>query len=273
MKKIINHILTDILIFSVIVLTVIVLGRNILSNDNIYNLVKDSISEKGSTNNIEEGILKDFINEEDSEEIIKYINENEFDEEMGNIISSYFRYTSGISDKKPDTSRFEEIIQESINKYEKETGKKVDRKRINKALDAMDKVLEETTPSKIDKRIKIFFNMIYSDTLLIITINIVLILLALIYIVNRSVISVVKSSAIATSINTIFLFVLSFVISSINTETSINAINYSIKLSRNLGICFLILSVILISIIIINNKTNKKNKYSKKELIEEKIEE
>ena len=45
MKKIINHILTDILIFSVIVLTVIVLGRNILSNDNIYNLVKDSISE------------------------------------------------------------------------------------------------------------------------------------------------------------------------------------------------------------------------------------
>ena len=163
---------------------------------------------------------------------------NEFDEEMGNIISSYFRYTSGISDQKPDTSRFEEIIQESINKYEKETGKKVDRKRINKALDAMDKVLEETTPSKIDKRIKIFFNMIYSDTLLIITINLILVLLALIYILNRRVISVVKSSAIATSINTIFLFILSFVISSINTETSINAIKYSIKLSRNLGICF-----------------------------------
>ena len=247
MKKIINHILTDILIFSVIVLTVIVLGRNILSNDNIYNLVKDSISEKGSTNNIEEGILKDFINEEDSEEIIKYINENEFDEEMGNIISSYFRYTSGISDQKPDTSRFEEIIQESINKYEKETGKKVDRKRI-----------------------KIFFNMIYSDTLLIITINLILILLALIYIVNRSVISVVKSSAIATSINTIFLFILSFVISSINTETSINAIKYSIKLSRNTAIIYLLLSIILITILFIN-RNNKK--ILKKEIIKDKKEE
>ena len=91
MKKLLNHLLTDLLLFLVVLLTIIIIGRIVLSDNNIYNMIIDN-TEQTNSEKIEKRVLESFISEEDSEEISKYINENEFDEEFGNIISSYFKY-------------------------------------------------------------------------------------------------------------------------------------------------------------------------------------
>ena len=261
MKKFLNHLLTDILLALVIILTVIILGRTILAGGNIYNIVKDNISEQIGSKNIENGVLKNFLNEEDAEAISEYINENEFDEELGSLISSYFKYTSGIEDEKPNIEELEEVIKEATKRYEEETGKKVDEKTIGKAIDTMNKVLEETTPAKIDKRIKKFLNLINSDSFLTLIIVLILAILGLIFILNKSIIAVVKSSAIVTSINTAFLFILSFVINKINTESILysKALKYFVKLSIRTAIYFLIISIILIIILVVSKKLGRKN--------------
>ena len=238
MKKVLNHLLTDILLFLVVLLTIIIIGRIILADDNIYSMVKDNINEQISSKKIEEGVLKDFVNEEDAEGISKYINENEFDEEFGSIISSYFKYTSGITDEKPNLNKFEKIIKEAVDKYEKETGKKIDEKRINQAINNMNKVIEDSKPVKLDKRVKMFLNFIYSDNTLSLIIILIIFIIAVKYYINKSIMAVIKSSAIVSSINT--------------------------------AIIYLLLSIILITILFIN-RNNKK--ILKKEIIKDKKEE
>ena len=188
---------------------------------------------------------------------------------MGNVISSYFKYTSGISEEKPDLEKFEEVIKSAVDKYEKKTGKKVDEKKIDIAISSMDKILSEATPSKLDNRVKTFMNIIYSDSILSLVIVLILSVLALIFIVNRSLIAVIKSSAIVTTINTVFIFILSIVINKVDTESIISskAIKYFVKLSKKTAAIFLIISIVLILILIISNTIRKKDKikYQKKE--------
>lgn len=275
MKTFLNHLLTDLLLILVVFLTVIILGRIIMAGENVFNFVKEDISEKISTDSIEEGVLRDFMNEEDAEGISEYINENEFDEEFGDLISSYFKYTSGIEDEKPDLSELEEVIREAIKRYEEETGKEIDETKINGAIDTMNKVFEETTPAKINEKIKFFLNLIYSDKILTLVIVLILAILGLIFIINKSIVAVVKSCSIVTTINTIFLFVLSYIINRINTESmiSLNVLNYFVKLSRKTAAIFLIISIVLITLVIAINVINKKDKikYQKKEITEEVI--
>ena len=271
MKKLLNHLLTDLLLFLVVLLTIIIIGRIVLSDNNIYNMIIDN-TEQTNSEKIEKRVLESFISEEDSEEISKYINENEFDEEFGNIISSYFKYTSGISNEKPNLNKFEKVIKEAINKYEKESGKKIDEKKIDQAINSMNRVIEETKPVKIDKRVKIFLNYIYSDTSLTTIIILIILIMSIIYILNKSIISVIKSSAIVCTINTIFLLVLRYLITIINKDNilSPNTYKFFIKISRNTFIIYLSISIILITILLIN-KNNKR--VLKKETIKDKKEE
>lgn len=271
MKKILNHLLTDILLFLVVLLTIIIIGRIILADDNIYSMVKDNINEKISSKNIEEGVLKDFINEDDAEGISKYINENEFDEEFGSIISSYFKYTSGITDEKPNLNKFEKVIKEAVDKYEKETGKKIDDKKINQAINNMNKVIEDSKPVKLDKRVKMFLNFIYSDTTLSLIIILIIFIIAIKYYINKSIMAVIKSSAIVSSINTIFLIALSYIISIINNDKFLSPKTHKffIKISRNAAIIYLLLSIILFIILFINKNNEKILKNNKKEEIED----
>lgn len=272
MKKVLNHLLTDILLFLVVLLTIIIIGRIILADDNIYSMVKDNINEQISSKRIEEGVLKDFINEDDAEGIIKYINENEFDEEFGSIISSYFKYTSGITDEKPNLNKFEKVIKEAVDKYEKETGKKIDEKKINQAINNMNKVIEDSKPVKLDKRVKIFLNFIYSDTTLSLIIILIIFIIAVKYYINKSIMAVIKSSAIVSSINTIFLIALSHIISIINNDKFLSPKTHKflIKISRNTAIIYLLLSIILITILFINRNNEK---ILRKEIIKDKKEE
>ena len=272
MKKVLNHLLTDILLFLVVLLTIIIIGRIILADDNIYSMVKDNINEQISSKKIEEGVLKDFVNEEDAEGISKYINENEFDEEFGSIISSYFKYTSGITDEKPNLNKFEKVIKEAVDKYEKETGKKIDEKRINQAINNMNKVIEDSKPVKLDKRVKMFLNFIYSDNTLSLIIILIIFIIAVKYYINKSIMAVIKSSAIVSSINTIFLIALSYIISIINNDKFLSPKTHKflINISRNTAIIYLLLSIILITILFIN-RNNKK--ILKKEIIKDKKEE
>ena len=84
--------------------------------------------------------------------------------------------------------------------------------------------------------------------------------------------AVIKSSAIVSSINTIFLIALSYIISIINNDKFLSPKTHKflINISRNTAIIYLLLSIILITILFIN-RNNKK--ILKKEIIKDKKEE
>ncbi len=269
MKKIFNHLLTDILLALVVILTIIIVGRTILAGNNIYNIVKDNISEKVNDKKVEEGVLKNFI-EEDAEGISEYINENEFDEEMGNLISAYFKYTSGISKEKPNLENFEKVLKEAISKYEEKTGKQVDEKQVDNAISSFDKVLEESTPINLDKRAKTLLNIILSDTVLGLLMLGIILVCMLLYLNNKNIFAILKSLSIVLIVNALFLFALSYLVNKINKDAILaaNTIKFFNKLTTKYAIINLVLAIIFIIILIINN-INKKKKDNQKQRIQE----
>ncbi len=83
--------------------------------------------------------------------------------------------------------------------------------------------------------------------------------------------AVIKSSAIVSSINTIFLIALSYIISIINNDKFLSPKTHKffIKISRNAAIIYLLLSIILFTILFINKSNEKILKNNKKEEIED----
>lgn len=263
MKKLFTSLFSFIMLVIVVLFSVITIARSMLNGNNLYDVIKESVGEKMSTKNINSTVIENVLPEEDSEKIIKYINENELSEEMGGLISAYIKYTTGVVKEKPDMDGFKEILEKAIKEYEKDTGKKVDTSRFDDAINSFEEVLEKNNEIEIDEKLTKIFGIIYSNYLYYGMIVVFILCLLFIYFINRKIIPVLRSSYIVFLISSIFFFIVSIISKYLNNldKVEMSAFKKVSKLTRNCGIIELVIAIILIiSVISIKKYTKYKRK-------------
>ena len=122
LKKFFISLLAFLMLICVVSFTILSVARTMLKGNNLYDVLVAGVKEKTGSSDIKKEMVGSLIPEEGSEEIIKYINENDFNGQMGDLISSYLKYKSGVVSEKPDMEGFKEMLDEAITKYEKDTG-------------------------------------------------------------------------------------------------------------------------------------------------------
>ncbi len=247
MKKFFTSLLAFIMLACVVCFTVLTIARTMLKGNNLYDVIVAGVKDRNGSGDIKKEMVGSLLPEEGSEEIIKYINENEFNGQMGDLISSYLKYKSGVSSEKPDIEGFKEMVDEAITKYEEDTGKKVDRKKFNDALDIFEDVMDKEDNFTINDKIRNIFNIIYSNVLYYGIIVVFILCLLLIYVLSKSFIVVFRSSYIIFIISGVFFFIASLLSGYLNDldEIEMGAFKKLSSLTRKASIIEIAISIIL----------------------------
>ncbi len=250
----------------IVLFSIITIARSMLQGDNLYDVVKESVQEKLGDKKIEQSMIETMIPEEQAEEISKYINENKLSKEMGNLISGYLKYTSGVTNEKPDMTEFKAVIDDAIKKYEKETGKKVDTKRYDDAINSFEEEIVKKNDIDIDDKVRNIFGLMYSNTLYYGMIAVFVICLLFIYLINRNFITLFRSTYIVFIISSVFFIAISILSKYLNNLDAIemSAFKKISALTRKCGIIEAIVAIVLIILVLIIKNVEKKKKEAKK---------
>ena len=267
MKKFFISLLSFIMLVCIVCFTVLSIARTMLKGNNLYDVLVAGVKDRTGSGDIKKEMVGSLIPEEGSEEIIKYINENDFNGQMGDLISSYLKYKSGVVSEKPDMEGFKEMLDEAITKYEKDTGKKVDRKKYDDALDIFEDVMDKEDNFTINDKVRDIFNIIYSNVLYYGIIAVFIICLLLILVIGKSIIVVFRSSYIVFIISGVFFFIASLFSGYLNDldEIEMGAFKKIAALSRKSALIDIVIAVILIIVVIVLKTIEKKKKEAKKE--------
>lgn len=262
-KKIISSFISLFVLMALIVISSIFIARSFLSGSNLMSLVDSELAKE----NIE---ITDIFSEE-YEGIEKYIDKKELKSEIGNLMSDYIKYSSGVPNaKKPNTDKISKLLNESVKKYEEKTKNEVDNTIIDNFLeDFEDSFIKKNDNEPIEENVAKIFKVIYSDSILTIFIVTIVVGLLLIIFINKSIISLAKYIAGITILNGGLIMFLGKAISSIDLSTSKESIDnamldnifalFSQISFVFLGIGIVIIITLIIIKIIMKNKTLPKN--------------
>lgn len=217
---------------------------------------------------------EDFWDEVDIEEseFKKYIDEEEFKKELGKFVSDYLKYSGGVKGvEKPSLEPFKELVEDFIKDYEKETNTKFDREEIDKYLNELEEDMdEELFGEEPDEDIKIVFNIIYSDTIVIVLIAIILGFIGLDFLLRKNPAIISLHAGIVSGINAFTFYALKFVVGVVEVSDEVEeaAIVMISNIFNRIGLVSLILAIILIVIFVLlkdkykEENNNNNNQYN-----------
>ena len=206
------------------------------------------------------------------EEFNKYIDKDEFSDMLGEFISDYFKYSGGVKGaKKPSLEPFKELIEDFIKDYEKETNTKFDREEIDKYLNELEEDMdEELFGEEPDEDIKIVFNVIYSDTIVIVLIAIILGFIGLDFLLRKNPAIISLHAGIVSGINAFTFYALKLVLGVVDVSDEFEeaALAMISNVFNRIGLVSLILAIILIVIFVLlkdkykEENNNNNNQYN-----------
>ena len=179
MKKVFNVFLGIIIFIGLLGAGILIGGRNVLSGQNMTKIVNAIVKEENGSNSITD----DLFDEIDQVGFKDYVDEKKLEKAMGSYISSYFKMSAGVVDEM-DSSELSDILKDAAKEYNKDHKEKIDTKEIDDALKEVDKQLEDA--KIVDKEVQEVFKVLYNNKILLVLIGIVVILLLIIYFVNKS---------------------------------------------------------------------------------------
>lgn len=172
MKKFITVLLGIVMLISLECASTVWIVRNVISKDNIKYMLDKS-------NALDEA-LDDMPDELDG-----IIDEDKFIDEAINIAVDEFYYKVDSSNKKPNLDKLEEMIDEAIDKYEKKTGEKIERPDTSELTEEIDKAFDEAFDEIEKNNLTFVLDIFFKNTLLFITIGIVVACLILIFVIRK----------------------------------------------------------------------------------------
>lgn len=245
MKKFLTVIISIVMFFSILSFTILFSIKNVFSKDKISEILNVGME------NIEKDSLIDdiFNSNKDTKELGKYVDADEFSKAFTDYMAEYIMYATMDSDKQVSSENLRNIINDSINKYEKENDVTLDNSVIDELFDTFDKEMEESKNEITDtEEVRLIFDFIYSDYYLI-ALAISIVCLILIFVINMSIKTVCTSLGVVTIINGVIVYLLSLVIKvAFEIEESVKALGNVISspyriasyISIGLGIVLLI---------------------------------
>lgn len=246
-KKLLSSLISLILLLSITTICAIFVTRNLLSGENISNIIKSTINinNDGTSNNY----LNDLIENNNMEE---YINIDELGSELSAIINDTLKYESGIpNSEQPNTDSLKEKIYEYAQRYEKETGEKVDYAEIDKGLEEFDTQLKQNYISNQNTQFKKIISIIYNNNYLYIVIFAAIVCLILLITLNKLE-DLIKDIAFIAVFNGAgyyaFHYALNKIFSSNQNSTTIKIIDILTNIFNKIAIVSVCVAVILIII-------------------------
>lgn len=227
MKKFISIILTFFLIISLVCLSSIVIVKKVVNKDTIVDIImaideeEESVAYESSTalayvdpnaiayteeelknmdsnqlksiasdpDKLHEALDSTFVKQELPEELIDYIvKDKEYQKEVAVFIEQYIAYVAGTAEKPViNQTKVNEVLNNNIDKYEKDTGKVVKRNNLEKVVSDMSDELDKTVDEiEVDETVKLGLNLLYSNKLVIAFGVVSLVFAGLIILINRN---------------------------------------------------------------------------------------
>lgn len=206
------------------------------------------------------------------EEFNKYIDKDEFSDMLGEFISDYLKYSGGVKGvEKPSLEPFKELVEDFIKDYEKETNTKFDREEIDKYLNELETDMDEELFGEApDEDIKMLFNIIYSDTIVIVLIAIILGFIGLDFLLRKNPAVVALHAGIISSINAFTFYALKLVLGVVDVSDEFEeaALAMISNVFNRIGLVSLIIAIILIVIFVLlkdkykEENNNNNNQYN-----------
>ena len=195
MKKVVNVFLGIIIFGALIVFSVLMIGRQFLAPKNMVALMNIVAKDEGGYEK-----FTDILEDSDSK-IGEYIDEKKLEKALSEYLSSYFKVQAGVLDKM-DSDDLEKVLNEAVDKYNKNADEKIARSEVKDAIAKLDKELE--TEQVVDKDVKKVFEVIYSKTIYL-CIGIIVLCLFLIYLVCKRLDKVLFHLGLTSLINGIII--------------------------------------------------------------------
>ena len=237
-----------------------------LSKEDLKNMDYNEL--KSISNNVSkmhELLDSTFKSKDLPTELIDYIvKDSDYKKEVSNYIEQYISYTTGEGEKPViNQAKVNEVLNNNIEVYEKETGKKVNTKHVDTLTTEISETIDDKVSNIVDNSgIKNVLNLLYSKTVLItlIVVTIISIILLVVINLNTSVLYYLGTSLI---INGIVYLIVRFGVKNIvidGFEELVKLIVDKVMPSLNLiSILSLVIGILLVVIKVVLNKKVKKN--------------
>lgn len=209
-------------------------------------------------------LAKTMFNEEVfmAEELDKYIEKDILIDEMGKFLSDYFKYVGGAPGaERPSIDGFVDIIKELVENYEKETGEEIANDAdieefYNELESSMDALLNES----FDEDVRIVFEIIYSQALLIGLIGAFVVCILLNYLIRKDWFIVMRHTGIVACFNGSIFVVCGVLVNYLATRaeeaSDVTMIKCFVENFYTVGFISLVISTILIVLSVVLKKKN-----------------
>ena len=175
LKKVINYILSLLLLLSLTTILASYILKNFLSSSNIEKMLFTD------NNVIIENSLPDFND---------YIDQKELNKVYSNLLSNYLQYNIGLLKQTPSLDELTNILNKYCDSYEQAKDIKIDRSFINTNIEALDKNLKENMQLKKDHMTVIFY-LLNLDSTPIIAIIAFIVILIIYFLINRNILKLI----------------------------------------------------------------------------------
>lgn len=244
MKKFLTIIISIVMFFSIISFTTLLAIRSIFSKNGINEILSVGTEELDMDTYVDEI----FNSNPDAKELGKYVNIDEFSHAFSDYVADYLRYAAVSNGKQPSSDEMKRVIEDSVNKYEKENDVTLDDDLIDEVFDKFDDEMKEARTEIIDNNeAKVVFNVIYGNGYLV-ALGISIVCLILIFVINMSIRTVCSFLGVVTIINGVMTFLMSVIIKFIlETEESLKGLASIVSTPfRNAALISLAIGIILL---------------------------
>ncbi len=253
LKKVINYILSLLLLLSLTTILASYILKNFLSSSNIEKMLFTD------NNVIIENSLPDFND---------YIDQKELNKVYSNLLSNYLQYNIGLLKQTPSLDELTNILNKYCDSYEQAKDIKIDRSFINTNIEALDKNLKENMQLKKDHMTVIFY-LLNLDSTPIIAIIAFIVILIIYFLINRNILKLISDLAYIFIMDTVGMYALGIVLKYklkaeiAEYEIVANVVNYLQNILNHVAIYSFIIGIILLAIyLVIKLIKNKKTRYN-----------
>ncbi len=200
MKGLFNFLLSVVLFVAIIVLTGTIAVRVVISSNNLSKIAEAIIEPEDDKKELVQSL---FGSADVQEEFLKYIDNKEFKEVFGDFFHQFIMYKAGLQEESIDTSKVKSFLKNCAEKYNKENEDKLTDENIDEIIASLNKEIGNEKP---DEEVSKVFNVIFSKTLLFVSVLVIVIVFGLLDFINKK----INTPIIITGINILIVGIILF---------------------------------------------------------------
>lgn len=207
LKGFISTILSFVMLICATTISVIIIGRIVLS-ENTINEIVDTIAKEA---NQDSAFTDAILTLDRNNQLNEYFDNEELTAAYGRLYRDFVFYNLGIPDtQKPSIAEIKELVNKYCQEYENKTGNKVDMVAINGYFETFENEITKLKPENTE--LTKYFEILYSNKIICFIIATLVVCTLLIYLLKKDILKTIKSISTVSIINGVGIIALGFVL-------------------------------------------------------------